>query len=96
MSEERTVTREEVNELLHQLNQLAAAFRELLEGEGKLTVKYAVGLYHSQNEKQSILNQNMLQRIGTLERELNQTKEALTNSRRAYKELVSKMAGNGT
>ena len=73
-----------------------AEVNELLDAFAKVSILYVQQQLNIFKGEQSRLNQDMLQRIAALEKELNQTKEALTNSRRAYKELVSKMAGNGT
>ena len=69
---------------------------ELIDAFAKVSILYVQQQLNIFKGEQSRLNQDMLQRIAALEKELNQTKEALTNSRKAYKELVSKMAGNGT
>ena len=73
-----------------------AEVSELLDAFAKVSILYVQQQLNIFKSEQSRLNQDMLRRLDSLERELNQTKEALTNSRRAYKELVSKLAGNGT
>ena len=69
---------------------------ELLDAFAKVSILYVQQQLNMFKGEQSRLNQDMLRRLDKLELELNQTKEALTNSRKAYKELVSKLAGNGT
>ena len=73
-----------------------AEVSELLDAFAKVSILYVQQQLNIFKGEQSRLNQDMLQRLGKLERELNQTKEALTLSRQAYRDLVSKLAGNGT
>ena len=73
-----------------------AEVNELLDAFAKVSIVFVFQELNTFKREQSEKNQNVEQRIAALEKQMNQMHEALTNSRRAYKELVSKMAGNGT